>query len=186
MTNVITPEIRKQAMLDIYAMPQYRELNEKYKALKANREFMKAALVFQKMKTIEANVFSAIVKKYVNSEKRTMDIIASMSEEDKEVMNITSNALFLMADVLDSFITEANGIMNKYGLGNTCSFDSLNASLKEAKKNVYRFDAILSDEKASILAGDMSDSLHKMIYNKASSFSKKLLKYAERIDKKTA
>jgi hypothetical protein len=58
--------------------------------------------------------------------------------------------------------------------------------LKEAKKNVYRFDAILSDEKASILAGDMSDSLHKMIYNKASSFSKKLLKYAEKIDKKPA
>ena len=186
MENAITPEIDKQVMLDIYAMPDYRKLLEK------QREFMKAGLyanaivIGQRMEKIKERVYLEIAKKYISSEAYANQVIASFSEEERREMTILANALYLMSDTLDSMVMEIHSILKKRGLDEDSHFDKLSTVLKESKKAVYRFDMLLSDDYASKLAGDMSDSMYKLVYNKASSFSKKLKDYAERADKKAA
>lgn len=186
MENVITPEIDKQVMLDIYAMPDYRKLLEK------QREFMKAGLyanaimIGQRMEKIKEMVYLEIAKKYISSEAYANQVIASFSEEEREKMTILANALYLMSDTLDSMVMEIHSILKKRGLDDDSHFDKLSSVLKESKKAVYRFDMLLSDDYASKLAGDMSDSMYKLVYNKASSFSKKLKDYAEKEAKKRA
>ena len=184
MQNLITPEIRKQVMQDILAHPEYRKLNEKYKTLRNSGNFMQASFVMQKMKMLEAKTFGVVAKKYIDSEKMTHETIASMTEEEKDKFTYISNGLFLMADVFDSMIMEAEAIMKKYGFGENHMFKEFRTSLKEAKKAVYRFDNMLQDDDASMLAGQMSDDLYKLVYNKASSFTKKLIKNSEKKSRK--
>lgn len=186
MENAINPEIHKQVMLDIYAMPDYRKLQEKQKVLIKNGDYMKASMIGQRMKRIEAKVYLEIAKKYVKSEAFVNDVIASFSEEERKEMTILANALYLMSDTLDSMVMGIHSILRKRGLDEDSHFDKLSSVLKESKKAVYRFDMLLSDDFASKLAGDMSDSMYKLVYNKASSFSKKLKEYAEKADKKAA
>lgn len=186
MENAINPEIHRQVMLDIYAMPAYRELLEK------QRDFMKAGLyanaimIGQRMEKIKEKVYLEIAKKYISSEAYANQIIASFSEEERREMTILANALYLMSDTLDSMVMEIHSILKKRGLDEDSHFDKLSTVLKECKKAVYRFDTLLNDDYASKLAGDMSDSMYKLVYNKASSFSKKLKDYAEKTNKKAA
>ena len=186
MENAINPEIHKQVMLDIYAMPAYRDLLEKQRKLVKDGQYIKASMIGQRMKRIEAKVYLDIAKKYVNSEAYANQVIASFSEEERNEMTILANALYLMSDTLDSMVMSVHSILKKRGLDEDSHFDKLSTVLKESKKAVYRFDSLLNDEYASKLAGDMSDSMYKLVYNKASSFSKKLRDYAEKADKKAA
>jgi hypothetical protein len=186
MDNIITADIRKQVMLDIMNIPEYRKLNEKFQELKRQGNVMQAAIIIQKMKRMEDAVFMSIAKRYIDTRAYADKILQSVTPEDKEKMTISCNALYLLSDTLDQLLTETHGILSRYGIDEDCRFDKLKEVLKQSKDAVYRFDTILSDEHASKIAGDMADSMYKLVYNKASSFTKKLVAYAEKADKKAA
>jgi hypothetical protein len=107
-----------------------------------------------------------------------------MSEEDKHFLNISSNALRMLADLVEVFIMDANTVMHRYGLNNIKEYDKLSATLKESRALVRMFDTLTNDEKVSSLFGDCSDNLYKLVFNKASSFVNKVKKYEESVNKK--
>ena len=182
----IDEEVRKQVLKDIYALPGYRKLYDEYRNLRLQGKFAQSMIVAKKMKVMENSVFAELYKTYADKNAYTDEVLRNMSEEDKTTMNVLANALYLMSDTIDSMTTESHGILKKYGIDEDSRFDKLTKMLKEVKSAVFVFDSLLADDYACKLAGNMSDNMYKLVYNKASSFSKKLRDYAEKADKKAA
>ena len=77
-------------------------------------------------------VFDEISKGRIITSFRVKEKLAQMSEEDKHFLNISSNALRMLADLVEVFIMDANTIMHRYGLNNIKEYDKLSATLKES------------------------------------------------------
>ena len=184
--NVITEDVRKNVMREIYANPTYINLNKKYQRYRKQGDFAQALVYSKKMKNFEDEVFAMIAQKYINKHNIRQGIVDSMSEEDKKKMNILANAMYLLSDVLDSMITDTNRILKRYDACDTTGFDKLSAALKEATGLVIHFDALMDNDKASTMFGECSDKLYKLVFNQSSSYVNKLKRYAEDINKKTA
>ena len=184
--NFITEDVRKNVMREIYANPIYINLNKKYQRYRKQGDFAQALVYSKKMKNFENEVFSMIAKKYINKHNIMRGVVDSMSEQDKEKMNILANAMYLLSDVLDSMITDTNRILKKYDACDTTGFDKLSAALKEATGLVIHFDALMDNDKASTIFGECSDKLYKLVFNQSSSYVNKLKRYAEDVNKKSA
>lgn len=138
------------------------------------------------MKNFEDEVFAMLAQRYINKHNIMQGIVDSMSEEDKQKMNILANAMYLLSDVLDSMITDTNRILKKYDACDTTGFDKLSKALKETQGLVDHFDTLMDNDKASDMFGQCSDKLYKLVFNQSSSYVNKLKRYAEDINKKAA
>lgn len=184
--NFITEERRKNVMREIYANPIYINLNKKYQRYRKQGDFAQALVYSKKMKNFEDEVFAMIAQKYINKHNIMQGIVDSMSEEDKQKMNIYANALYLLSDVLDSMILDTNDILKKYDACDASGFDKLSSVLKETKGLIAHFYTLMDDKRATGIFGDCSYKLYKLIFNQASSYVNKLRRYAEDINKKAS
>lgn len=175
----------KEIYKDIYASREYRKMADKYQQLNIQGNYAKAAICAKKMKEYEIGVFEGIARKYIDKNRLMHDWVSAMSEQDRKNLSILSYSIFMLSDVLETFIFDVNSLLKKYSDRKTVGFDKLNEALKEARKVVAHFDATMDDDKASYIFGDCSDNLHKLIFNKASSYMNKLKAYAKETNKNT-
>ena len=171
---------------DIRSSKQYMKHAQLQKEYMKQGQYAKAALEGKIMKEMEVAVFAEVAKHYIDRTQYSMELVASMAEEDKHNMNILTNGIVMLADVLDVLVMDVNSVLGKYKVGKCTEFDKLKGVLGEVKGIVSYFDKVLDDKYAQDLFGDMSDNLYKMIFNKASSYVNKLKKHEESINKKAA
>lgn len=182
----LTKEDIEEVYKDIRTNPRHMKHAERHKQLMMQGKYTQAAIEAKVMKEIEVEVFSEIAKNYINSNKFVANVIGTMSDDDKRSLNILANSMFMLTDVLNILVIDADSIFQKYNLGKMKDYDRIKELLKESNKRIAHFDSVVKDEKASMLFGECSDSLYKMIFNKASSYVNKLKKYEESVNKKTA
>lgn len=171
---------------DIRSSKQYMKHAQLQKEYMKQGQYAKAALEGKIMKEMEVAVFAEVAKHYIDRTQYSMELVASMAEGDKHNMNILTNGIVMLADVLDVLVMDVNSVLRKYKVGKCTEFDKLKGVLGEVKGIVHYFDKVLDDKYAQDLFGDMSDNLYKMIFNKASSYVNKLKKHEESINKKAA
>lgn len=186
MENFLTKEQIEEIYKDIYAKPEYRKMAEKHKKFKISGNIAQALIYAKKMKDYEVGVFEGIARRYINANRITCDWLSAMPESDRKFLSILSYAVYMLSDVLDSYIMDLNQLMKKHTDHRVYGFDKLNQAVKEAKKVVAHFDVTINDEKAASLFGDFADDLYKLIFNKSSSYYNKLKNYAEKANKKTS
>lgn len=184
--NILSKEEIEEIYKDIRTNPNYMKHAQAHKNYLLSKQYAKASIEAKIMKEMEVEVFAELYKERLNLNKIVYEAIQRMSDEDRHFLNITSNALRMISDVIEVFIMDANAIMKKYDLKNIREYDKLNVALKEAKACVRTFDKLTEDEKVMSMFGDCSDNLYKMIFNKASSFVNKVKKHEENINKKAA
>lgn len=185
MENFLTKEQIEEIYKGIYAQPEYRKMAEKHKKFKISGNIAQALIYAKKMKDYEVGVFEGIARRYINANRITCDWLSAMPESDRKFLSILSYAVYMLSDVLDSYIMDLNRLMKKHTDHRVYGFDKLNQAVKEAKKVVAHFDVTINDEKAASLFGDFADDLYKLIFNKSSSYYNKLKKHAEKANKKT-
>lgn len=186
MENFLTKEQIEEIYKDIYAQPEYRKMAEKHKKFKISGNIAQALIYAKKMKDYEVGVFEGIARRYINANRITCDWLSAMPDSDRKFLSILSYAVYMLSDVLDSYIMDLNQLMKKHTDHRVYGFDKLNQAVKEAKKVVAHFDVTINDEKAASLFGDFADDLYKLIFNKSSSYYNKLKNHAEKANKKTS
>lgn len=186
MENFLTKEQIEEIYKDIYAQPEYRKMAEKHKKFKISGNIAQALIYAKKMKDYEVGVFEGIARRYINANRITCDWLSAMPDSDRKFLPILSYAVYMLSDVLDSYIMDLNQLMKKHTDHRVYGFDKLNQAVKEAKKVVAHFDVTINDEKAASLFGDFADDLYKLIFNKSSSYYNKLKNHAEKANKKTS
>lgn len=183
-------ELNQQTIEEIYkeirSHKDYMKHAKLQNEYKRRGQWAKAAMEGKILKDMEQAVWAEVAKQYIDRTQITMDVVASMSDEDRHNMNILANSIVMLADVLDNLVMDMDSILKKYVTGKNTEFDKLKSALSEAKGIVSYFDNKIADEKAADMFGRCSDNLYKLIFNKASSYVNKLEKYAEEINKKAA
>lgn len=182
--DILTQEQIEEIYKDIRTSPEYMKFATMHTQYLKKGQYASAAIYAKKMKEYEVSIFAQIAKSYIDSNHFLLDAINSMTNEDRHQMNIITNAMYMLTDVLNIFVMDASTILKKYDLGQTKEYESLKQLLKETNKRIKLFDTLMKDEKASAIFGDASDNLYKMIFNKASSYVNKLKKYEESVNKK--
>lgn len=185
MENFLTKEQIEEIYKDIYAQPEYRKMAEKHKKFKISGNIAQALIYAKKMKDYEVGVFEGIARRYINANRITCDWLSAMPENDRKFLSILSYAVYMLSDVLDSYIMDLNQLMKKHTDHRVYGFDKLNQAVKEAKKVVAHFDVTINDDKAASMFGDFADDLYKLIFNKSSSYYNKLKNHAEKANKNT-
>jgi hypothetical protein len=182
-------ELNQQTIEEIYkeirSHKDYMKHAKLQNEYKRRGQWAKAALEGKILKDMEQAVWAEVAKQYIDRTQITMDVVASMSDEDRHKMNILANSIVMLADVLDNLVMDTDSILKKYVSGKNTEFDKLKSALSESKGIVSYFDNKIADEKAASMFGDCSDNLYKLVFNKASSYVSKLKKYEESVAKKT-
>jgi hypothetical protein len=183
-------ELNQQTIEEIYkdirSSKQYMKHAQLQNQYKKSGRWAKAALEGKILKEMEQAVWAEVAKQYIDRTQVTMDVVASMSDEDRHKMNILANSIVMLADVLDNLVMDTDSILKKYVAGKNTEFDKLKSALSEAKGIVNYFDNKIADEKAAAMFGTAADNLYKLVFNKASSYVNKLKKYEESVAKKIA
>ena len=183
-------ELNQQTIEEIYkdirSSKQYIKHAQLQSQYKKSGQWARAALEGKILKEMEQAVWAEVAKQYIDRTQLTMDVVASMSDDDRHKMNIFANAIVMLADVLDNLVMDTDSILKKYVSGKNTEFDKLKSALSEAKGIVSYFDNKIADEKAADMFGQCSDNLYKLIFNKASSYVNKLKKYEEKLNSKTS
>ena len=181
-------ELNQQTIEEIYkeirSHKDYMKHAKLQNEYKRRGQWAKAALEGKILKDMEQAVWAEVAKQYIDRTQITMDVVASMSDEDRHKMNILANSIVMLADVLDNLVMDTGSILKKYVSGKNTEFDKLKSALSESKGIVSYFDNKIADEKAADMFGQISDKLYKLIFNQASSYVNKLEKYAEGLNKK--
>ena len=81
---------------------------------------------------------------------------------------------------------EAGELSGLLGSLSSAPYEKIQELLKETNKKISNFDTIMKDDKASMLFGECSDKLYKLIFNQANSYVNKLKKHEESVNKKAA
>lgn len=186
MENILSKADIEEIYKDIYAQPEYRELAENHRMYKASGKIAQALIYAKKMKNYEIGVFEGIARRYIDAHRITCDWVSAMPENDRKNLSILSYAVYMLSDVLETYIMDLNLLMKKHTNHKVYGFDKMNQAMREAKEVVLHYDDIMKDEKATFLFGHMSDDLYKMIFNKSSSYYNKLKAHAEKADKETS
>lgn len=184
--DILTKEAIDEIYKDIYASREYRKLADKYQKLKMQGNITQALIYAKKMKAYEIGVFEGIARRYIDANRIAFDVVSAMPKDDRKTLSVLTYAVYMLSDVLESYIMDINRLMKKNTDRNVHGFDKLNEAIKEAKKVVTHFDKLINDKKTTTLFGYMTDDLYKLIFNKSSSYYNKLNKYAEDVDKKAA
>lgn len=184
--DILTKEAIDEIYKDIYASREYRKLTDKYQKLKMQGNIAQALIYAKKMKAYEIGVFEGIARRYIDANRIAFGMVSAMPEDDRKTLSVLTYGVYMMSDVLESYIMDINRLMKKNTDRNVHGFDKLNEAIKEAKKVVTHFDKLINDKKTTTLFGYMTDDLYKLIFNKSSSYYNKLNKYAEDVDKKAA
>lgn len=136
MENFLTKEQIEEIYKDIYAQPEYRKMAEKHKKFKISGNIAQALIYAKKMKDYEVGVFEGIARRYINANRITCDWLSAMPESDRKFLSILSYAVYMLSDVLDSYIMDLNQLMKKHTDHRVYGFDKLNQAVKEAKKSL--------------------------------------------------
>lgn len=186
MNNYLSESQLREVYKDIRNLPVYQKHSLLYKQNLSQFKYIEAKKHAEIMKAIETQAFAQIEKKYIDVNMEADMAIESMSYEDVQTMNILSNAMCMLSDVLNNFVINTNAIFQKYNMDKCTRYENLKNLLKETNMLVSKFDNQMNDEKASFLFGQMSDNLYEMVYNKASSYVNKLRSYEKNNNKETS
>ena len=114
-------ELNQQTIEEIYK--EIRSHKDYMKHAKLQNEYKrcgqwaKAALEGKILKDMEQAVWAEVAKQYIDRTQITMDVVASMSDEDRHKMNILANSIVMLADVLDNLVMDTDSILKKYVTG---------------------------------------------------------------------
>lgn len=186
MKDIFTKDELDSIYKEIRLNPHYMKHARRYDQYKKHGQIMQAALEMKIMKEIEVQAFELVAKERIDVWEKVKKVIEGMTDEDRHFLNVMSNSMRMIADVVEVFIMDTNSTLKRYGLKPIKEYDKLQDVMKEAKACVRTFDTLTKDEKVISLFGDSCDNLYKLIFNKASSFVNKVKKHEESINKKTA
>lgn len=167
--------------------PKYIELARKRAAFVRNGNYALAMQTFQAMKKVEDIIIQESIKSYTKEVVRVEELIRSMPEDDRLMMNAYGSMLSMVADMFDALIMDVNQLLNKYHADYRIEmFDKLAQLGKEAKRQVSVLDnARTEDTYYTNLYGDTCDKIYEMTLNKCKSFINKMTKHEESVKKKS-
>lgn len=148
---------------------------EKIKALRAYN-YIEVSRLAKLIKDIENRVINDYLALYKGQSERMDSLMIDMSEEDRENMNVYTNTIIFLCDMIETLSSDSNQILKKYHPDyNLEMFDKITQLGQEAKSHV-KFMSENTDMIYQVTFADGADDISELLMNKVKSFIRKLRK----------
>lgn len=172
--NDLPAEIAELFKQGIHKDPQMQALLKKKEQALHNRKYVEAAKLSQQIKEIETRVINSYLSKYEGQAERMDLLMADMEMKDRENMNIYTNAIIFLCDMIETLTLESDQILKKYHPEyNIEMFDKIVRIGKEAHAQV-KFMSDNTDSVYQINFADGADDITELLLNKTKAFIRKI------------
>ena len=183
--------IPDEQMQDILARIRNTKDYQKYVTKRAEHirrcEMAHAMRITKLMEELERRSLKYYIQADTQHKEKVNDLLQVMPEKDQDLMAAYGDAVVMLADVLETLISEINQLLNKYHPEFRIEmFDKLHELSEEAKKQVRLLDTQGYSDAYMNLYGITTDKLTQMVVNQAKSFVNKVKNNAERLTKKAS
>ncbi len=153
---------------------QMVKLRGGYQDLIRRRQFAAAMDLKRRMKGIEERVINEYLATYEGETVSMQSLMGDMSVQDRDEINVCTNSIILMCDMIETFVMDFNQILQKYHPDYKVEmYDKILAMGKEAKEHV-RFMSNATGDCYQCAFADSADDLTEMVRNKAKAIIKKV------------
>lgn len=172
--NDLPEDVVEEMKKAIRAEAQMQVLQQKkLQALKAY-DYVEVARLAKLIKEVEIRVINEYLSNYEGEAVRMDSLMVDMSEEDREKMNIYTNAIIFLSDMIETLSIESDQILKKYHPDyNLEMFNRLIQLGKEAKNHV-KFMSENTDMVYQVSFADGADDITELLMNKVKAFIRKL------------
>lgn len=172
--NDLPEDVVEEMKKAIRAEAQMQVLQQKkLQALKAYN-YVEVARLAKLIKEVENRVINEYLANYEGEAVRMDSLMVDMSEEDREKMNIYTNAIIFLSDMIETLSIESDQILKKYHPDyNLEMFNRLIQLGKEAKNHV-KFMSENTDMVYQVSFADGADDIAELLMNKVKAFIRKL------------
>lgn len=141
--------------------------------------YIEASRLSKLIEDVEIHTINQYLSEYEGQTERMDSLMTDMSEEDREKMNIYTNAIIFLCDIIETLSIESDEILKKYHPDyNLEMFNKISQVGKEAKSHV-KFMSDNTDMIYQISFADEADDISELLFNKVKSFIRKLRKKSE-------
>lgn len=172
--NDLPEDVVEEMKKAIRAEAQMQVLQQKkLQALKAYN-YVEVARLAKLIKEVENRVINEYLANYEGEAVRMDSLMVDMLEEDREKMNIYTNAIIFLSDMIETLSIESDQILKKYHPDyNLEMFNRLIQLGKEAKNHV-KFMSENTDMVYQVSFADGADDIAELLMNKVKAFIRKL------------
>lgn len=172
--NDLPENVVEEMKKAIRAEAQMQVLQQKkLQALKAYN-YVEVARLAKLIKEVEIRVINEYLSNYEGEAVRMDSLMVDMSEEDREKMNIYTNAIIFLSDMIETLSIESDQILKKYHPDyNLEMFNRLIQLGKEAKNHV-KFMSENTDMVYQVSFASGADDITELLMNKVKAFIRKL------------
>lgn len=153
---------------------QMLKLRERHASFLRSHRYMEAMKLKQMMDGIEKRVINQCLSEYEGMSESMDNFMREMSEEDREEINVLTNSIIMLCDMVETFTMDCNGILKKYHPDYRIEmFDRVSECGKAAKAQVD-FMSKSTDMVYQCAFAEDADKITEMVRNKAKAFIRKL------------
>lgn len=170
----LPPDVVEQMREAIRKEPQMQSLQQtKLQALKAYN-YVEVSRLAKLLKDVENRVINDYLANYKGQSERMDSLLTDMSEEDRESMNVYTNAIIFLCDMIETLASDSDQILKKYHPDyNLEMFDKITQLGQEAKNHV-KFMSDNTDMVYQVTFADKADDISELLMNKVKAFIRRL------------
>lgn len=149
--------------------------NKRSNAIRAHN-YVEVSRFSRLIEEVETRTINQYLSQYKEQAERMDNLMTDMSQEDRENMNIYTNSIIFLCDIIETLSIESDEILKKYHPDyNLEMFNKISQVGKEAKAHV-KFMSDNTDMVYQISFADGADDISELLFNKVKSFIRKLRK----------
>ncbi|EGN00242.1 hypothetical protein HMPREF1017_00768 [Bacteroides ovatus 3_8_47FAA] len=172
--NDLPPDVVGQMKQAIRKDSAIQALQKKRNNALRSNNYIEASKLSKLIDDVETRTINQYLSEYKGQAKRMDILMTDMSKEDRESMNVYTNAIIFLCDIIETLSIESDDILKKYHPDyNLEMFNKISQIGKEAKSHI-KFMSDNTDMVYQISFADEADDISELLFNKVKSFIRKL------------
>ena len=174
--NDLPADVVEQMKNGIREDPQMQILLQKKNQALRSRNYLEVSRISKLINNIEVKVINEYLSQYKGQSDRMDSLMTNMSEVDRENMNIYTNAIIFLCDMIETLSSDSDQILKKYHPDYNIEMFYKIIQLGNEAKNHIKFMSENTDIVYQISFADDADDISELLMNKVKAFIRKLRK----------
>lgn len=172
--NDLPADVVEQMKKGIREEPQMQVLLQKKSQALKDYNYVEVSRLAKLIKEVETRVINNYLASYKGQSERMDTLMADMSDEDRENMNIYTNAIIFLCDMIEILSSDSDQILKKYHPDYNIEMFNKIIQVGEEAKNHIKFMSENTDMIYQVTFANGADDISELLMNKVKAFIRKL------------
>ncbi len=172
--NDLPADVVEQMKKGIREEPQMQVLLQKKSQALKDYNYVEVSRLAKLIKEVETRVINNYLANYKGQSERMDTLMADMSDEDRENMNIYTNAIIFLCDMIEILSSDSDQILKKYHPDYNIEMFNKIIQVGEEAKNHIKFMSENTDMIYQVSFANGADDISELLMNKVKAFIRKL------------